>query len=424
MLIIGIIIFVAVFYCIITEKVPSSWATMAGGLLMTLIGITTQEQVLETIYERLEVLFLLVGMMMIVLLVSETGLFQWFAIKVAQLVRGEPFKLIVLLSVVTALCSAFLDNVTTILLMAPVSILLAKQLKLDPFPFVITEVMSANIGGLATLIGDPTQLIIGAEGKLTFNEFLFNTAPVAALSMISLLATVYFMYAKDMKVSNELKAKIMELDSSRSLKDIKLLKQSMIIFSLVIIGFILNNFVDKGLAMISLSGAVLLALVAKKKPKEMFEGVEWETLFFFIGLFMMIKGIENLNIIKYIVDKMISLTEGKFAGAVFSTMWMSAIFTSIIGNVANAATFSKILHIMIPSFDSLGTTKAFWWALSFGSCLGGNLSLLGSATNVVAVGAAEKAGCKINFVQFFKFGGLIAIENLIIASVYIYFRYL
>ena len=424
MLIIGIIIFVAVFYCIITEKVPSSWATMAGGLLMTLIGITTQEQVLETIYERLEVLFLLVGMMMIVLLVSETGLFQWFAIKVAQLVRGEPFKLIVLLSVVTALCSAFLDNVTTILLMAPVSILLAKQLKLDPFPFVITEVMSANIGGLATLIGDPTQLIIGAEGKLTFNEFLFNTAPVAALSMISLLATVYFMYAKDMKVSNELKAKIMELDSSRSLKDIKLLKQSMIIFSLVIIGFILNNFVDKGLAMISLSGAVLLALVAKKKPKEMFEGVEWETLFFFIGLFMMIKGIENLDIIKYIGDKMISLTEGKFARAIFSTMWMSAIFTSIIGNVANAATFSKILHIMIPSFDSLGTTKAFWWALSFGSCLGGNLSLLGSATNVVAVGAAEKAGCKINFVQFFKFGGLIAIENLIIASVYIYFRYL
>ena len=424
MLIIGIIIFVAVFYCINTEKVPSSWATRAGGLLMTLIGITTQEQVLETIYERLEVLFLLVGMMMIVLLVSETGLFQWFAIKVAQLVRGEPFKLIVLLSVVTALCSAFLDNVTTILLMAPVSILLAKQLKLDPFPFVITEVMSANIGGLATLIGDPTQLIIGAEGKLTFNEFLFNTAPVAALSMISLLATVYFMYAKDMKVSNELKAKIMELDSSRSLKDIKLLKQSMIIFSLVIIGFILNNFVDKGLAMISLSGAVLLALVAKKKPKEMFEGVEWETLFFFIGLFMMIKGIENLDIIKYIGDKMISLTEGKFAGAIFSTMWMSAIFTSIIGNVANAATFSKILHIMIPSFDSLGTTKAFWWALSFGSCLGGNLSLLGSATNVVAVGAAEKAGCKINFVQFFKFGGLIAIENLIIASVYIYFRYL
>jgi len=401
MLYIGILIFIVVFYCIITEKVPSSWATMGGGLLMTLIGITSQDEVLETIYNRLEVLFLLVGMMMIVLLVSETGVFQWFAIKVAQLVRGEPFKLIILLAMVTALCSAFLDNVTTILLMAPVSILLAKQLKLDPFPFVITEVMSANIGGLAT-----------------------NTAPVAILSMISLLATVYFMYAKNMKVSNELKAKIMELDSSRSLKDIKLLKQSIVIFSLVIIGFILNNFVDKGLAMIALSGAVFLSLLAKKSPKEMFEGVEWETLFFFIGLFMMIKGIENLDIIKFIGDKMISLTEGHFGGAVFSTMWISAAFTSIIGNVANAATFSKILNIMTPSFAGEASVKALWWALSFGSCLGGNLSLLGSATNVVAVGAADKAGCKINFVQFLKFGGIIAVENLIIASIYIYFRYL
>ena len=420
----GILIFVIVFYCMITEKVASAYATMLGALAMAFLGIVNEEQILETIHSRLEILLLLIGMMIIVSLISETGVFQWFAIKVVKIVRGDPLKLLILLSIVTATCSAFLDNVTTILLMAPVSILLAKQLKLNPFPFVITEVMSANIGGLATLIGDPTQLIIGAEGKLTFNEFLVNTAPVAILSMISLLATVYFMYAKNMKVSNELKAKIMELDSSRSLKDIKLLKQSIVIFSLVIIGFILNNFVDKGLAMIALSGAVCLSLIAKKSPKEMFEGVEWETLFFFIGLFMMIKGIENLEIIKFIGDKMITITEGHFGGAVLSTMWISALFTSVIGNVANAATFSKIINIMTPSFAGVAGVKALWWALSFGSCLGGNLSLLGSATNVVAVGAADKAGCKINFVQFLKFGGIIAIENLIIASVYIYFRYL
>ena len=176
--------------------------------------------------------------------------------------------------------------------------------------------------------------------------------------------------------------------------------------------------------MIALSGAVCLSLLAKKSPKEMFEGVEGETLFFFIGLFMMIKGIENLEIIKFIGDKMITITEGHFGGAVLSTMWISALFTSVIGNVANAATFSKIINIMTPSFAGVAGVKALWWALSFGSCLGGNLSLLGSATNVVAVGAADKAGCKINFVQFLKFGGIIAIENLIIASVYIYFRYL
>ena len=215
-IIIGLVVFVSVFYLMITEKVPQAWATMIGGLIMALIGIINEEDALEAVSERLEILFLLIGMMIIVHLVSETGVFQWFAIKVAQLVRGEPFRLVVLLAVVTALCSAFLDNVTTILLMAPVSILLAKQLKLDPFPFVITEVMSANIGGLATLIGDPTQLIIGAEGNLGFNSFLLNTAPMSIIAMIILIANVYIIYGRHMVVSNELKARIMELDSSRS----------------------------------------------------------------------------------------------------------------------------------------------------------------------------------------------------------------
>lgn len=422
--ILGIIIFCSVFYFIISEKIPASWATMAGGLAMSLIGILNEEDALEAVADRLEIIFLLIGMMIIVMLISETGVFQWFAIKVAQIVRGEPFKLIILLSIVTAICSAFLDNVTTILLMAPVSILLAKQLKLDPFPFVITEVMSANIGGLATLIGDPTQLIIGVEGGLTFNSFLTNTMPVSVLSMVALLTTVYFMYAKNMVVSNELKATIMELDASRTLKDVSLLKKAIVVFSLVIIGFILNNFIDKGLAIISLSGALVLVILNKRSPKEVFEEVEWETLFFFIGLFMMIRGIENLGVLKIIGDKLIAITTGKIGLASIAVVWISALFTSVMGNVATAATFSKIIHLMGPSFENLGNTQVFWWALSFGACLGGNISLLGSATNVVAVGAAAKAGCKIDFVKFFKFGGLIAIENLIIASIYIMIRYI
>ncbi|MDO4589141.1 MAG: ArsB/NhaD family transporter [Fusobacterium sp.] len=421
---IGMAIFCIVFYLMITEKVPGPWATMIGGLVMALVGIINEEDALEAVSERLEILFLLIGMMIIVHLVSETGVFQWFAIKVAQLVRGEPFRLVVLLAIVTALCSAFLDNVTTILLMAPVSILLAKQLRLDPFPFIITEVMSANIGGLATLIGDPTQLIIGAEGNLGFNEFLLNTAPVAVLAMILLITNVYLIYGKSMKVSNELKARVMELDSSRTLKDPKLLKTASIIFALVLVGFVLNNFINKGLAIISLSGAIFLVVITKRKPKEIFENVEWETLFFFIGLFMMIRGIENLNIINIVGDKLIKLTSGKFDMAVLAVTWLSAGFTSIIGNVANAATISKILGVMIPTFEKIGETKAFWWALSFGSCLGGNITMLGSATNVVAVGAAAKAGCKIDFFKFFKFGGLIAFQTLILASIYLYVRYM
>lgn len=420
----GIVIFIAVFYCIITEKIPSPLATMIGGLSMSLLGIMHEKEVLGTINESLEIILLLVGMMMIVTLISETGVFQWFAIKVAQLVRGEPFKLLILLTIVTSTSSAFLDNVTTILLMAPVSILLAKQLKLDPFPFVMTEVMAADIGGMATLIGDPTQLIIGAEGHLSFNEFLVNTAPMTVIALIVLLSTVYFLYIRKMKVPNELKAKIMELDLSRTLKDRKLLKQSTLVLILVITGFVLNNFFDKGLAIISLSGGIFLTFIAKRDPKEIFEKVEWDTLFFFIGLFTMIKGIENLGVTQFIGDKIIELSTGKFKIASISVMWLSALFTSILGNVANSATFSKIIKIMVPAFQNIGNTKVFWWALSFGSCLGGSITMIGSATNVVAISAAEKAGCKIDFIKFMKFGAIIAIENLIVATLYLYFRYL
>lgn len=422
-LILGLGIFIAVFYCIITEKVPGAWATMLGGLAMSMVGIFNEEQALHAIASRLEILFLLVGMMIIVHLISETGVFQWFAITLAKFVRGEPFLLIVFLAIVTAICSAFLDNVTTILLMAPISILLAGELKLNSFPFVITEIMAANIGGTATLIGDPTQLIIGHESGLGFNEFLFNTSPVAILSMIILLVNVYFIYGKDFHVSTELKARIMEMNPSRSLKDKKLLREAGTIFALVILGFILNNFINKGLAIISLSGAFLLVTLAKRKPADVFKHVEWDTLFFFIGLFMMVLGIEKINVIDMVSDKMIAVTKGNFEFATMSIMTLSALFTSVIGNVANAATVSKIIDVMAPTFKGVHT-EALWWALSFGSCLGGNISILGSATNVVAVGVARKSGCKIEFVKFLKFGTLIAVQTLIVAGIYLKLRYM
>lgn len=423
-IVVGLLIFITVFYLIISEKVPGAWATMIGGLAMALVGILNEEKALHSVGERLEILFLLIGMMIIVHLISETGIFQWFAIKVAQLVRGEPFHLIVLLGIVTAVCSAFLDNVTTILLMAPVSILLANQLKLDPFPFVITEVMAANIGGVATIIGDPTQLIIGSEGNLTFNQFLFNTAPMALIALVILLFNVYFIYCRHMKVPESLKANIMELDASRGLKDKKLLKEAGVIFLFVLIGFILNNFINKGLAIISLSGAILLVIKAKRNPAETLRHVEWDTLFFFIGLFILVKGVSETHVIDILGRKLIEISKGHFHIAVLGITWISALFTSVIGNVANAATISKIIQVMAPSFENgSNNTTAFWWALSFGSCLGGNMTILGSATNVVAISVAGKAGLKIDFMKFFKFGALIAVQTLIASNIYIYLRY-
>ena len=422
LLVLGILIFIAAFYLIISEKLPSPYATLGAGLLMALAGILNEEEMMEAIAGRLEVILLLVAMMIIVWIISETGFFQWFAIRVAQLVRGNPIALIAILSIVTAVCSAFLDNVTTILLMAPVSILLAKQLELSAFPFLMSEVMGANIGGAATLIGDPTQLILGSEGNLSFNDFIINTAPLAIVALIALICTVYLIYRKELVVSNELKARIMELDPSRSLKDVKLLKKALVIFGIVILGFILNNFLNKGLAVISLSGAVVLMIVAKKTPHEAFKAVEWDTLFFFIGLFIMVKGLENIKIIEMVGEKLVHVTEGHFKLATMLVMWVSAAFASILGNVATATTFSQIVHFMEPHFAG-ENIQVLWWALSFGACLGGNLTILGAATNVVAVSVGEKAGMKIGFGQFMKFSGIIVLQSLVLATGYMLFRY-
>ncbi len=419
---IGLLIFITTFYLIITEKVPGPIATLLGGLSMALVGIINEEEALHAIGSRLEILLLLVGMMIIVHFISETGVFQYLAVKVAQLVKGEPFPLLVLLSVITAVCSAFLDNVTTILLMAPVAILLATQLKVDPFVYIMTLIMSANIGGLATLIGDPTQLIIGAEGKIGFNEFLSNTAPMAIISLIMLIGTVYLMYGRKMTVSRDLKARVMELDASRSLKDMKLLQESATIFALVIFGFLMNNFIDRGLAIMALSGAVVLIMLTKRDPIEVFKHVEWDTLFFFMGLFMLIQGIEATGIVAVVGDKVLELADGHLHYAATMVLWVSAIFTSTIGNVANAAMVSKIIHVMVPTFDGQSTIS-LWWALSMGSLLGGNLTILASATNVVAVNSANKAGCKVTFGRFLKFGIVIAVQTLIVANIYLIVRY-
>ncbi len=420
-LVIGLIIFIATFYLIITEKVPGPVATLLGGLSMVIVGIINEDEALGAVGSRLEILLLLIGMMIMVHFISETGIFQYLAVKVAQLVKGEPFPLLILLAVITAICSAFLDNVTTILLMAPISILLANQLKIDPFIFIMTLIMAANIGGLATLIGDPTQLIIGAEGKLGFNDFLFNTAPITIISLFILLATVYLMFGKKMKVSRDLKAKIMELDSSRTLKNKKLLKESITVFLFVIFGFLMNNFIHKGLAIMALSGAIALILITKKEPIEVFKEIEWDTLFLFTGLFILVQGIEAIGVVSFVGDWIAKLANGNLHYASTMILWVSAAFTSIIGNVANAAMLSKIISHMIPTFS--GDTASLWWSLSMGSLLGGNITVLASATNIVAINSATKAGYKITFIKFLKLGSIIAIQTLVIANLYLIIRY-
>ena len=414
----GLLIFVVSFYFILFGKQPKSLTAIIGGSLMVLIGVMDQEEALESIGRNLEILLLLMGLMMVVEIMSETGIFQWVAIKVAQQAKGEPMKILMMLSVVTAICSAFLDNVTTILLIVPITILLAKKLKIDPFPFIMVQIFACNIGGTATMIGDPPNLIIASLGGLDFNEFLINLTPIVVVNMIVLLITAKFLFGKKFTVSRELRASIMDLEP---IKNKKLLMQSCALFGIILIGFLTNMVTNIGLAVISITGSVILLTISKKSPEEIYKKVEWETLFFFGGLFVLVEGVDKLGVIAQLGEAIVKFTEGNLEKTGTVVVLISSLLSPILGSVPYTLSFSKIIANIAPNFT--GHTDVLWWALSLGACLGGNMTLVGAPANIVGVSIAEKAGVKISFMDFFKLGILIVIQSMILSVIYINLRY-
>ena len=388
---------------------------------MVVTGIINEEEALETVGSNLEVIFLLVGMMMIVEIMSGTGIFQWVAIKIAQLVKGDPIKILVFISIVTATFSAVLDNVTTILLVVPVTIFLAKRLEVDPKPFVLMQIFVSNIGGTSTMIGDPPNLIIASLSKLGFNEFIFNLMPIIIINMIVLLGTASIFLRKKLSVSRELKASIMELDLERTIKDKKLMYQSLGLFLVVIIGFITNSITNIGLSIIAVLGSIILIFISKKDPEEIFSKIEWETLFFFGGLFVLVEGIENLGIIKKLGEHIIMLTDGNLKLTSSLILLLSTILSPILGSIPHTLSFGKIIVEIIPGYS--GATDVLWWALSLGACLGGNMTIVGAAANIVGSSVAKKAGIDISFKEFFKWGLIVVIQSTILSLIYIYIRY-
>lgn len=417
----GILIFFVTFYQIIKGKYPKCLITMLGGGLMVIVGIMDEHKALKSLGNNLEILLLLMGLMMIVEIMAESGIFQWFAIKVAQLAKGEPVKILIFLSMVAAVCSALLDNVTTVLLIVPVAILLARQLKLDPFPFVMMQIFSANIGGAATMIGDPPNLVIASATRIGFNEFIVNLGPIVVINMALLLVGVAFYYRKELKVNNELRAIIMELDSKRAIKDKKLMKQSLILFLIVMIGFLTNIVTHIGLAVISILGSVILMLITKQNPEHIFKKVEWETLFFFGGLFVLIDGVESLGIMNYIGQLIINFTQGNKPMTTQLIVVVATFLTPILGAVPFTLSFLKVINQILPNFQ--GDTQVFWWALSLGACFGGNMTLVGASANMVAASIAKKDGLDISFGRFLKFGLIVVAQSLIISMIYLYIRY-
>lgn len=433
---VGIIIFLLTFYLIISERIHGAWAALLGGLAMRFFLVIGQEDLIHAIADNLDIIMLLIGMMLIVHIMSETGLFQWVAIRLAQSVKGEPIPLMMLLVVITAVFSAFLDNVTTILLIAPVSILLAEQLELDPIPFLLAEAMASNIGGTATLIGDPPNILIASKSGLTFNEFIVHLSPLVLINLVIFIVTVWFLFGKKLKVTRELKVRIMELDASRSLKNKKLLIQSVSIMSIVLLGFFTHSITHIEPSIIAFGGAIVLTIISKQDPEHVFKTVEWKTLFFFIGLFVLVEGVVKIGAINMIADHALELTKGSLKLTSMLILWMSAIVSAIVDNIPYTATMipmiggsggliEKISQINGNTLQMQETVRyALWWSLSLGACLGGNGTLVGASANVVASGIAAKSGHKISFMKFTKYGVFITLQSLILSSIYIWFRYL
>jgi Na+/H+ antiporter NhaD/arsenite permease-like protein len=417
----GIIIFILTFIMIISEKVPPSLSAIIGGGAMIIFGIIDEHEAMLAISRNLEILLLLMGLMMIVAIMSETGMFQYLSVKLAQRAKGDPVKIMIFLGLGTALCSAFLDNVTTVLLVAPISILLAEQLKIKSFPFLMVEIFAANIGGAATLIGDPPNLIIGSMAGFKFNDFIYNLAPLVIINLGVLIFTMVFIFRKQMDVSRVSRAKIMEMEAERVIKDKGLLIKSLIVFITVIFGFLTHTITGLGLATISIMGAGTLILISKKSPEDIFNHIEWPTIFFLSGLFILVDGVENIGVIEKIGEHVVRITQGDLNLTAILTLWFSSLLSPFMGAVPYTVSFAKVITEISPNF--IGDTSILWWSLSLGACLGGNMTIVGAAANVVGSGIASKSGNPISFKEFFKYGSLVVLQSAILSTLYIIWRY-
>ena len=418
--IVAALIFIAVYAIIISEKIDRTVTALTGAALMVLIGILDQEEAFHKI--DFNTLGLLISMMVIVFITQRTGVFQFLAIKACKVSKGEPWLIIALLSLITGVLSAFLDNVTTILLILPITLSVAKDLRLNPIPFIISEVFASNVGGTATLIGDPPNIMIGAKAGLGFMEFIKNDAPVILPMLFITTVTFVLIYRKQLHTKDEYKKKILELKENEAIKDHVLLRKCLIVLGLTILGFILHGFLHVESSTVAITGAVVLMLIAKVKIEHVFKEVEWKTIFFFAGLFMLVGGIEKAGILKMMAQGVIDLTGGNMFATTLAILWVSAIASAFIDNIPFVAT-------MIPLIQALGTLGIsdlgpLWWALSLGACLGGNGTIIGASANVIASGMAEEAGYKITFGGYFKVAFPVMLVTIAISTVYLVVFYL
>ncbi len=422
-MIIALLVFILTYLCIITEWINKMLAALIGGFVIIVLGVVDQTLAFSAI--DWNVIFFLIGMMLTISVMRQTGMFMYIAIKTAKIAKGSPLKIMAMMFVATAVISAILGSVTTIMILVPIVLLIAEELKITPAPFIITMVIASNMGGASTMIGDPPNILIASATKYTFIDFFLNLTPAIVIVMIGSLGIIWLLYRGKMYVSNERRAKIMEYNDKNLITNPKLLWITLGVVGLMLLAFIFQKPLHLENATIAMAAGLILVFIGSRKKVEeiILNDIDWITIFFFIGLFMIVEGLVHTGFIDLLAQGVMSITNGEPKTTSMVILWLSGILSAWIDNIPFVAAMIPMIKSIGLQMQNVAQVQPLWWALSLGTCLGGNGTLVGASANIVAVGIANRNGYKISFMDYTKIGLIFALESMILSSAYIWFRY-
>ena len=412
--IIALAIFVAVIGVIVSEKLHRAACALIGAMLLVLIGILEPKEALGFI--DFNTIGVLIGMMMFVAVVKNSGLFEFLAVKSAKIAKGNPWRIMVAFMIITAVLSAFLDNVTTVLLIGPMTFSICQRLELNPVPFLMTQIIASNVGGTATLIGDPPNIMLGSAADISFLQFVIYDGPIVVITMVATVFAFKFMYGKGLSVAPEKMELIMQMDEGEMIKDRVLFIKSVIMIFLVAVAFLLHDTLELKTSVIALSCAALMIMIGGQDVEETVHDVEWPTIVFFAFLFIVVGGLEKVGLIHMLAETLINATGTHYVVLMIVILWVSAICSAVLDNIPFVATLIPLILTM----EAEGIDVwPLWWAVSIGACFGGNGTIIGASANVVLTGIAGRRGYPITFVQFLKIGAPMMLLSIVLATGYL-----